>query len=85
MRKFDDRKIVKIAKRVIASNEEDAMNIVRIFVGDKKFAVTKLSNAKSFKFQMKTQQDTVRYNKLVDGFYRDLLSVIEKYKKKFEE
>ena len=76
---------MKIAKKIIASNEEDAMNIVRIFVGDKKYALSKLSNAKSFKFPMKTKQDIARYNKLVEGFYRDLLSVIERHKKKFEE
>lgn len=85
MKEFDTNKIDRIAKKIAASNAEDVMNIVRIFVGEKKIALSKLSNAKPFTFEMKTQQDTIRYNKLVDEFYRDLFSVVEKYKRKFEE
>ena len=74
---------LKIAKELTAS-PDDAASIVMLFVGDKKSAISRLSRLEPFTFPMKTKEDTVRYNKLFDEFYRDLNSVVEKYRKKFE-
>ena len=74
---------IKIAKELIAS-PDDVASIVMLFVGDKKTAISKLSRLEPFTFPMKTKEDIARYNKLFDEFYRDLYSVVEKYRKKFE-
>lgn len=73
----------KIAKELIA-NPYDVASIVMLFVGDKKSAISRLSRLEPFTFPMKTKEDTARYNRLFDEFYRDLNSVVEKYRKKFE-
>lgn len=77
------KELNKIAKDLVA-NLDDAASVVMLFVGDKKSAISKLSRVEPFTFPMKTKEDIARYNKLFDEFYRDLNSVIEKYRKKFE-
>ena len=85
MKNFNQGKVNKIAKNIIAYNENDVANIVRLFVGDKKSSLSNLSKLKPFNFEMKTQKDVVKYNRMFDDFYRDLYSVVEKHRKKFEE
>lgn len=85
MKKIDSNKVERIAKKVIAYDNKDIDNIVRLFVGDKNFAISRLVGLEPFKVKIKTSKDAAKYNKLYNEFFNAIHSAVEKYRKKFEE